>query len=99
KTYGSIAKDFGVDLKAINLVDSLVFDSKIQLYTDQTIVHVSLQQFELVNIFTSLANAAFHTGPSDDVKNYFINKTERKFNELFSDYTYNFAEVINRDNL
>ncbi|EIN14864.1 Hypothetical protein, predicted transmembrane protein [Mycoplasmopsis agalactiae 14628] len=99
KTYENIAKEFGVDLKAINLVDSLVFDSKIQLYTDQTIVHVSLQQFELVNIFTSLANAAFHTGPSDDVKNYFINKTERKFNELFSDYTYNFAEVINRDNL
>lgn len=99
KTYESIAKEFGVDLKVINLVDSLVFDSKIQLYTDQTIVHVSLQQFELVNIFTSLANAAFHTGPSDNVKNYFINKTERKFNELFSDYTYNFAEVINRDNL
>ncbi len=99
KTYEKLAKEFGVDLKAITLVDSLVFDGKIQLYTDQTIVHVTLQQFELVNIFTSLANAAFHTGPSNDVKNYFINKTERKFNELFSDYTYNFAEVINRDNL
>ncbi|WP_430002235.1 PDxFFG protein [Mycoplasmopsis bovis] len=99
KTYEKLAKDFEVDLKAITLVDSLVFDGKIQLYTDQTIVHVTLQQFELVNIFTSLANAAFHTGPSNDVKNYFINKTERKFNELFSDYTYNFAEVINRDNL
>uniref|UniRef100_UPI003D2E2783 hypothetical protein n=1 Tax=Mycoplasmopsis bovis TaxID=28903 RepID=UPI003D2E2783 len=55
--------------------------------------------FELVNIFTSLANAAFHTGPYNDVKNYFIIKTERNFNELFSDYTYTFAEVINRDNL
>lgn len=99
KTYEKLAEKFEVDLKAITLVDSLVFDGKIQLYTDQTIVHVALQQYELVNIFTSLANAAFHTGPSNDVKNYFINKTERKFNELFSDYTYNFAEVINRDNL
>lgn len=99
KTYEKLAEKFEVDLKAITLVDSLVFDGKIQLYTDQTFVHVALQQYELVNIFTSLANAAFHTGPSNDVKNYFINKTERKFNELFSDYTYNFAEVINRDNL
>nr|WP_307917474.1 hypothetical protein [Mycoplasmopsis bovis] len=57
KTYEKLAEKFEVDLKAITLVDSLVFDGKIQLYTDQTIVHVALQQYELVNIFTSLANA------------------------------------------
>ncbi|SFW05701.1 Uncharacterised protein [Chlamydia abortus] len=37
--------------------------------------------------------------PSQDALNYFNSKNERRFNEFFTDYTYNFAEVINRDNL
>ncbi|QVK05135.1 PDxFFG protein [Mycoplasma mycoides] len=97
--YGKFAKDLGVELKQLNLVDSLVFDNKIQLYTDQTTLNITQKKFDLINIFSSLATAQFHTSPSQDVLEYFHNKTERKFNELFSDYTYSFAEVINRDNL
>nr|VZR75800.1 hypothetical protein MF5294_00833 [Mycoplasma feriruminatoris] len=99
KAYKELAEDLKVDFKQFNLVDSLVFDGKIQLYTDQTNNHIANQKFDLLSIFSSLATAQFHTSPSKDVLEYFYKKTERKFNELFSDYTYSFAEVINRDNL
>ncbi|WFQ92170.1 hypothetical protein MFERI14815_00787 [Mycoplasma feriruminatoris] len=99
KAYEKLAEDLKVDFKQFNLVDSLVFDGKIQLYTDQTNNHIANQKFDLLSIFSSLATAQFHTSPSQDVLEYFYKKTERKFNELFSDYTYSFAEVINRDNL
>ncbi|WFQ93880.1 PDxFFG protein [Mycoplasma feriruminatoris] len=97
--YEKLAKELKVESKQFNLVDSLVFDGKIQLYTDQTNNHVANKKFDLLSIFSSLATAQFHTSPSQDVLEYFYKKTERKFNELFSDYTYSFAEVINRDNL
>ncbi|QVK02728.1 PDxFFG protein [Mycoplasma mycoides] len=97
--YDKFAKELNVETKQLNLVDALVFDNKIQLYTDQTKIHIANKKFDLLSIFSSLANAQFHTSPSQDVLEYFHNKTERKFNELFSDYTYSFAEVINRDNL
>ncbi|WFQ95524.1 PDxFFG protein [Mycoplasma feriruminatoris] len=99
KAYENLAKDLNVDFKQFNLVDALVFDGKIQLYTDQTNNHIANKKFDLLSIFSSLATAQFHTSPSQDVLEYFYKKTERKFNELFSDYTYSFAEVINRDNL
>ncbi|WFQ91343.1 PDxFFG protein [Mycoplasma feriruminatoris] len=99
KAYENLAKELKVELKQFNLVDSLVFDGKIQLYTDQINNHVANKKFDLLSIFSSLATAQFHTSPSQDVLEYFYKKTERKFNELFSDYTYSFAEVINRDNL
>ncbi|WFQ96343.1 PDxFFG protein [Mycoplasma feriruminatoris] len=98
-TYDKLAKELGAETKQLNLVDSLVFDNKIQLYTDQTMNHIANKKFDLLSIFSSLATAQFHTSPSKDVLEYFYKKTERKFNELFSDYTYSFAEVINRDNL
>ncbi|WFQ93011.1 PDxFFG protein [Mycoplasma feriruminatoris] len=98
-TYSRLAKELGAETKQLNLVDSLVFDNKIQLYTDQTMNHIANKKFDLLSIFSSLATAQFHTSPSQDVLEYFYKKTERKFNELFSDYTYSFAEVINRDNL
>ncbi|WFQ94698.1 PDxFFG protein [Mycoplasma feriruminatoris] len=97
--YEKLAKELNVETKQFNLVDSLVFDGKIQLYTDQTNNHIANKKFDLLSIFSSLATAQFHTSPSKDVLEYFYKKTERKFNELFSDYTYSFAEVINRDNL
>ncbi|UZK64379.1 PDxFFG protein [Mycoplasma mycoides subsp. capri] len=99
KAYEKFAKDLKADLSQLNLVDALVIDGKTQLYSDETIIHISQNKFELFNIFSSLLTAQFHTSPSPDVLEYFHNKTERKFNELFSDYTYSFAEVINRDNL
>ncbi|WP_029513280.1 PDxFFG protein [Mycoplasmopsis primatum] len=99
KAYDKLAQSFGVSLSHLNLFDSLVFDGKIQAYTDQTFVNIALQKFGLLDIFTSLATASFWTSPSQDVIDYFATKNERKFNEMFSDYTYNFAEVINRDNL
>ncbi|AOQ21876.1 PDxFFG protein [Mycoplasma capricolum] len=97
--YKKLAKDLGVETKQLNLVDSLVFDNKTQLYTDQTMTHIYNRKFDLLSIFSSLATAQFHTSPTRDVLDYFYKKTERKVNELFSNYTYNFAEVINRDNL
>ncbi|XWT74927.1 PDxFFG protein [Mycoplasma leachii] len=97
--YDKFAKELNVETKQLNLVDALVFDNKIQLYTDQTKIHIANKKLDLLSIFSSLATAQFHTSPSQDVLEYFHNKTERKFNELFSNYTYSFAEVINRDNL
>ncbi|WP_027334578.1 PDxFFG protein [Mycoplasmopsis felifaucium] len=99
KTYKKIADYLSVDVEQLNLFDALVFDGKIQAYTNQTTVAVQLQKFDLLSVFSSLATGAFKTAPSDDVTSYFKTKNERKYNEFFSDYTYSFAEVINRDNL
>ncbi|MBZ4212805.1 PDxFFG protein [Mycoplasma sp. U97] len=89
----------GVKLNQITLFDSLILDGKTQAYTDQTVINIALSKFLLIDIFLSIASGSFVTSPSQDVLDYFASKNERKFNELFSDYTYNFAEVINRDNL
>lgn len=99
KAFDGIAKKLDAKLDQLNLFDTLVFDNKVQLYTSQTLAMFFLQRMDLLSIFASLANATFTTSPTSDVLDYFKTKNERKYNEFFSDYTYNFAEVINRDNL
>lgn len=97
--YEEIAKKMNAELGQFTLFDSLVFDNKIQIYTGQLLGNLVQQKGDLLSVFTSLGNATFTASPSQDVLDYFVSKNDRKFNEIFSDYTYNFAELINRDNL
>lgn len=101
KAYKDFANNNGVKTDVITLYDYLVLDNKTQSYSTQFVTStIVLQQLDFVNILTSLHNGIFKkVKPSDDVLDYFGSKNERKFNEFFADYTYNFAEVINRDNL
>lgn len=86
-------------LDQINMYDILVLNGQIHSYTDQTIACVELDRLNLIDLYMSFGNGTFRNKPSEDVIQYYSSKVERKFNEYFSDYTYNFAEIINRDNL
>ncbi|QKT05478.1 PDxFFG protein [Mycoplasma sp. OR1901] len=99
-TYQKFADDNQVDLDQFSLFDDLVLDDKIQVYTTQLLYNLRLSKFQFKDILLSFARGKTKKiKPTSDVEAYFKTKTERKFNELFSDYTYSFAEVINRDNL
>lgn len=97
-------KDFAATsgIKAANLtgVDYLVIDNKISLQTEQMLACILNKRASLINILLTVVNGNFKKiAPSTDALSYFNSKNERRFNEFFTDYTYNFAEVINRDNL
>lgn len=99
-TYDKFAQENSVKLTQFTLYDHLILDNKTQMYSTQ--VHYSFQQdkWGLVDLLLAFVKAfTKKTRPTSDVEQYFKTKTERKFNEFFSDYTYSFAEVINRDNL
>lgn len=97
-------KDFATenDVKEENLtsVDYLVLSNRISLQTEQLYACLVNNRFSLIDILMTFVNGVFKkVSPSQDALNYFNSKNERRFNEFFTDYTYNFAEVINRDNL
>ncbi|MBN4083349.1 PDxFFG protein [Mycoplasma sp. CSL10137] len=99
-TYQSFADENQVDLDQFSLFDDLILDDKIQMYTTQLLYNLRLSKFQFKDILLSFARGKTKKiKPTSDVEAYFKTKTERKFNELFSDYTYSFAETINRDNL
>ncbi|VEU75646.1 Uncharacterised protein [Mycoplasmopsis maculosa] len=50
--YEKLAEKFESSLSSLNLYDTLIFDSKIQGYSDQTFINVSLRKFDLLSIFS-----------------------------------------------
>ncbi|ADE19661.1 hypothetical protein [Mycoplasma crocodyli] len=84
----------------LTIFDYLVFNQAITVQTDQMIAALLNGKSSLLPLITTFVNGVFKKAvPSSDALSYFDGKNERKFNEFFTDYTYNFAEVINRDNL
>lgn len=70
------------------------------MYSTQVLYSLQQNKWGLIDLLLAFVKAfTKKTRPTSDVEQYFKTKTERKFNEFFSDYTYSFAEVINRDNL
>ncbi|QJR43881.1 PDxFFG protein [Mycoplasma miroungirhinis] len=99
-TYDEFAKENNVSLDKFSLFDDLILDNKTQMYSTQLLYNFRLSKFGMDSILLSFTKGITKKlKPTEDVVNYFKTKTERKFNEFFSDYTYSFAEVINRDNL
>ncbi|MBU4689985.1 PDxFFG protein [Mycoplasma zalophidermidis] len=99
-TFKEFADQNGVDLNQFTMFDELILDNKTQMYSTQLLYNFRLGKFSLKDILLAFVKGITKKAkPSDDVVSYFKTKTERKFNEFFSDYTYSFAEVINRDNL
>ncbi|QBF34843.1 PDxFFG protein [Mycoplasmopsis phocirhinis] len=99
-TFSTFATENGVSLDEMSLFDELILDDKTQMYSTQ--LHFSFRQsnFTMRSILLSIVKGfTKKSRPTSDVEDYFKTKTERRFNEFFSDYTYSFAEVINRDNL
>ncbi|WP_051630094.1 PDxFFG protein [Mycoplasma simbae] len=99
-TFEKFAIDNNVSLDKLTIYDELIMDDKLQMYSTQ--LHYNFQQsrFGMADILLSFVKGfTKKSRPTEDVEQYFKTKTERKFNEFFSDYTYSFAEVINRDNL
>ncbi|AIA29306.1 membrane protein [Mycoplasmopsis californica] len=99
-TFAEFAKENNVNLNQFTIYDELIFDNKVQMYTTQLHYNFQQEKFGMVDILLAFAKGFIKKArPTEDVEQYFKTKTERKFNEFFSDYTYSFAEVINRDNL
>lgn len=100
KTYEAKAQEWSAQLNQFNLFDALIFDGKTSCYTSQTVGNMLESKNSVYGLLLTLGKGIFKKAkPSQDVLDYYGSKTERKFNEFFTDYTYNFAEVINRDNL
>ncbi|MBU4691249.1 PDxFFG protein [Mycoplasma zalophi] len=99
-TYNAFANENNVSFDKFSLFDDLILDNKTQMYSTQMIYNFRQRKFSMADILLSFTKGITKKlKPTEDVVNYFKTKTERKFNEFFSDYTYSFAEVINRDNL
>ncbi|KDE41709.1 hypothetical protein NPL7_02330 [Metamycoplasma hyosynoviae] len=100
KTFKDFATEFTVPYENLTSVDYLLMNSKISLQTEQMIACFINNKLSLIDLMLTIVNGSFKkVAPSADALNYFNSKNERRFNEFFTDYTYNFAEVINRDNL
>ncbi|UUD35035.1 hypothetical protein NPA07_04485 [Mycoplasmopsis caviae] len=100
KAYEDKANEWNAQLNQFNLFDALIFDGKTSTYTSQTVGKMLENDNLVYSILITLGKGMIKKiKPSQDVLDYYGSKTERKFNEFFTDYTYNFAEVINRDNL
>ncbi|EFF41485.1 conserved domain protein, partial [Mycoplasmopsis alligatoris A21JP2] len=94
------AKDNNAIEANLTLFDYLVFNNQITVQTDQMLAAMLNNRTSLIPLITTFINGNFKKiVPSADALGYFDAKNERKFNEFFTDYTYSFAEVINRDNL
>ncbi len=100
KTIEDFANGAGINVNHLTSVDYLLLDNKITLQTEQMLACLINKRATLINILLTFVNGTFKKiAPSADALAYFNSKNERRFNEFFTDYTYNFAEVINRDNL
>ncbi|MCS4536861.1 PDxFFG protein [Mycoplasma sp. CSL7475-4] len=99
-TFSTFATENGVSLDDMSLFDELILDDKTQMYSTQLHFNFRQSNFSMKDILLSIVKGfTKKSRPTSDVEEYFKTKTERRFNEFFSDYTYSFAEVINRDNL
>ncbi|QJG66776.1 PDxFFG protein [Mycoplasma phocoenae] len=98
------AKSLGYKTEKLTLLDLLVLLEKVSLYSEGISLYSSgfketgLESNQLIRIVSAIMHGQFkNKKPSSDVLNYFNSKTERNLGDKFSDYTYTFAEVINRD--
>ncbi|TQC51375.1 PDxFFG protein [Mycoplasmopsis mucosicanis] len=99
-SFEKFAKTNDIDFANLTIFDELVLDSKTQIASSQFVYNVFANKFSVLDLLLSYSRGyTKKSRPTNDVEQYFRTKTERKFNEQFSDYTYSFAEVINRDNL
>lgn len=88
-------------MQHFSMYDALLSTGKYQSYTtyNQFALLVD-QEYSFGSIYSFIVSAKFKAGkPSEDVISYYGSKNDRRFNEKFSDYTFNWAEIINRDNL
>ncbi|WP_036456808.1 PDxFFG protein [Mycoplasmopsis lipofaciens] len=101
KTFQSFAYENNLQLNQLGMFEVMIFENKIQTFSDQVIArYINHNDTSLIGVMSNMINGFFKKAkPTNNVIEYYAAKTERKFNEFFSDYTYNYAEIINRDNL
>ncbi|QSF13725.1 PDxFFG protein [Mycoplasma sp. Mirounga ES2805-ORL] len=100
KAFSEFATANSLDLNQLTLFDQMILDNKTQMYSSQLAHNILMNKLSMKDILASFVKGIFKKAkPTDDVVAYFASKTERKYNQFFSDYTFCFAEVINRDNL
>ncbi|WP_051617793.1 hypothetical protein [Mycoplasmopsis iners] len=100
KYVASNNEEFKPTMAQFSIYDALIGTGKYQSYTSLNDVELTLGKATFINVWSAVFTAKPKTSrPSDDVVSYYGSKNDRKYNEKFSDYTFSWAEIINRDNL
>ncbi|EGV00484.1 hypothetical protein MCSF7_02998 [Mycoplasmopsis columbina SF7] len=87
-------------LAQFSMYDAMIFNGEVQTYTTMSDISAIFNRLSFANLYATVGTGAFKTSrPSEDVVSYYGSKTDRRFNEKFSDYTFSWSEIINRDNL